>query len=257
MVRVDAAEHKRSAATEHGKPMLCPGCHNHPSLRLPWEVLPEKIATSMEHFSDQLKSLYHRHIIDDALYDKLYEQTTNRLPSIFYTMQTRHHCPPLWINYHNVKTSSGFLQIGCTHCKKVTPQLWIKRSADQIDEIRDVLNWMLIIHELPGVAFESPPLPPLPPACSTQRFVPLPLPPPSPAVGRSPPLSGGAGAAAEHAFVQQPPPPIQTYHAQTILSEDLMSTVAQAGSDASGSDESWHEEPLDVLAGMASVPDGG
>ena len=96
----------------------------------------------------------------------------------------------------------------------------------------------------------------MPPACSTQRSVPLLSPPPSPAVGRSPPLSGGAGAAAEHAFVQQPPPPIQTYHAQTILSEDLMSTVAQAGSDASGSDESWHEEPLDVLAGMASVPEG-
>ena len=49
---------------------------------------------------------------------------------------------------------------------------------------------------------------------------------------------------------------IQRNHAHTTLSDDL-STVAQAGSDASESDESWHEEPLDVLAGMASVPRGG
>ena len=90
---------------------------------------------------------------------------------------------------------------------KVTPELWIKRSADHINEIRHILNCMLIIHELPGGASESSPLPPLPPACSTQRFVPLPPPPPPPAVGRSLPLSGGAGAAAEHAFVQPPPPP--------------------------------------------------
>ena len=48
---------------------------------------------------------------------------------------------------------------------------------------------------------------------------------------------------------------IQRNHAQTTLSDDL-STVAQAGSDASESDESWHEEPLDVLADMASVPEG-
>ena len=43
---------------------------------------------------------------------------------------------------------------------------------------------------------------------------------------------------------------------QTILLDDV-STVAQAGSDASGSDESEHEQPRDVLAGMASVPRGG
>ena len=48
---------------------------------------------------------------------------------------------------------------------------------------------------------------------------------------------------------------IQRNHAHTTLSDDL-STVAQAGSDASESDESWHEEPLDVLADMASVPEG-
>ena len=48
---------------------------------------------------------------------------------------------------------------------------------------------------------------------------------------------------------------IQRNHAQTILSDDL-STVAQAGSDASGSNESELEQPLDVLAGMASVPEG-
>ena len=49
---------------------------------------------------------------------------------------------------------------------------------------------------------------------------------------------------------------IQRNHAQTTLSDDL-STVAQAGSDASGSNESELEQPLDVLAGMASVPRGG
>ena len=49
---------------------------------------------------------------------------------------------------------------------------------------------------------------------------------------------------------------IQRNHAQTILSDDL-STVAEAGSDASGSNESELEQPLDVLAGMASVPRGG
>jgi len=202
-----AAEHGQPAATGHGQPTLCPGCHNHPSLRLPWEFLPEKVATGIEHFSDQLNSLYSRRIIDDALYNKLYEQAANRCPPTFYTIRTRHHCPPLWITYHNVKTTSGFLQIGCTRCMKVTPQLWIKGSADEINEIRHVLNWMLIIHELPGGASESSPVPPLPPACSTQRFVLLPPPPPSPAVRRSPPLSGGAGVAAEHAFVQPPPPP--------------------------------------------------
>ena len=205
MVRVGAAEHGQPAATEHGQPTLCPGCHNHPSLRLPWQFLPEKVATGIEHFCDQLNSLHSRGIIDDALYNKLYEQTANRCPPTFYTIRTRDYCPPLWINYHNVKTTSAFLQIGCTRCKKVTPQLWIKGSANQINEIRHVLNWMLIIHELPGGA--SSPVPPLPPACSTQRFVPLPPPPPPPAVGRSPPLSGVAGVAAEHAFVQPPPPP--------------------------------------------------
>ena len=202
MVRVGAAEHGQPAATEHGQPTLCPGCHNHPALRLPWEFLPEKVATGIEHFCEQLHSLHSKDIIDNALYNELYEQGANRCPPTFYTIRTRHHCPPLWINYHNVKTTSGFLQIGCTRCMKMTPQLWIKGSADQINEIRHVLNWMLIIHELPGGASESSPVPPLPPACSTQRFVPLPPPPPPPAVGRSPPLSGGAGAAAEHAFVQ-------------------------------------------------------
>ena len=49
---------------------------------------------------------------------------------------------------------------------------------------------------------------------------------------------------------------IQRNHAQTTLSDDL-STVAQAGSDASGSNETELEQPLDVLAGMASVPRGG
>ena len=49
---------------------------------------------------------------------------------------------------------------------------------------------------------------------------------------------------------------IQRNHAQTTLSDDL-STVAQAGSDASGPNESELEQPLDVLAGMASVPRGG
>ena len=44
--------------------------------------------------------------------------------------------------------------------------------------------------------------------------------------------------------------------AQTILSDDV-SIVGQAGSDASGSDESELEQPLDVLAGIASVPRGG
>ena len=43
--------------------------------------------------------------------------------------------------------------------------------------------------------------------------------------------------------------------AQTILSDDV-SIVGQAGSDASGSDESELEQPLDVLAGMASIPEG-
>ena len=65
---------------------------------------------------------------------------------------------------------------------KMTRELWIKGSLEHINEIRYILNCMLIIHELP-----PPPLPP--------------------AVGRSPLLSGGAGAAAEHAFVQPPPPP--------------------------------------------------
>ena len=49
---------------------------------------------------------------------------------------------------------------------------------------------------------------------------------------------------------------IQTGHAQTTGWEDL-STVPQEGSDASGSNESELEQPLDVLAGMASVPRGG
>ena len=49
---------------------------------------------------------------------------------------------------------------------------------------------------------------------------------------------------------------VQRNHAQTTLSDDL-STVAQAGSDASGSNESELEQPLDVLAGMANVPRGG
>ena len=49
---------------------------------------------------------------------------------------------------------------------------------------------------------------------------------------------------------------IQTGHAQTTRWDDL-STVPQEGSDASGSNESELEQPLDVLAGMASVPRGG
>ena len=116
MVRVGAAEHGQPAATEHGQPTLCPGCHNHPSLRLPWQFLPDKVATGIEHFCDQLNSLYSRGIIDGALYNKLYEQVANRCPPTFYTIRTRDYCPPLWINYHNVKTTSGFLQIGCTRC---------------------------------------------------------------------------------------------------------------------------------------------
>ena len=32
-------------------------------------------------------------------------------------------------------------------CMKVTPELWIKRSVEHINEIRYILNCMLIIHE--------------------------------------------------------------------------------------------------------------
>ena len=103
------------------EPTLCPGCHDHPSLKLPWAQLPEKVAASIEEFADQLKSLSARQIIDEALYNKLYEQAASRCPPIFYTIRTGHHGPPLWINYHNVKSSSGFIQIGCTRCMKVTP----------------------------------------------------------------------------------------------------------------------------------------
>ena len=39
---------------------------------LPWELLPEKVAESIEHFWNQLNSLYSKGIIDDALYNKLY-----------------------------------------------------------------------------------------------------------------------------------------------------------------------------------------
>ena len=39
---------------------LCPGCHNHPSLRLPWAYLPEKVAPDIERLIDQLHSLYHK-----------------------------------------------------------------------------------------------------------------------------------------------------------------------------------------------------
>ena len=263
MVIVGAAEHGQPAATEHGQPTLCPGCHNHPSLRLPWQFLPEKVATGIEHFCDQLNSLYSRRIIDDALYNKLYEQAANRCPPTFYTIRTRHHCPPLWINYHNVKTTSAFLQIGCTRCMKVTPQLWIKGSADQINEIRHVLNWMLIIHELPGGASESSPVPPLPPACSTQRFVPLPPPPPPPAVGRSPPLSGGAGAAAEHAFVQPPPPPPAcprpAWSVERLVDPMKMSSLMQDKTDTElNSDGSFanigHLPILDQPTGSLQIP---
>ena len=81
------------AATEHGQPGLCPGCHNHPSLILPWELLPEKVAESIEHFWNQLNSMYSKGILDDALYNKLYEhcllytspsprdRTRSRMPS--------------------------------------------------------------------------------------------------------------------------------------------------------------------------------
>ena len=56
---------------------LCPGCHNHPSLRLPWAYLPEKVAADIERFIDQLHSLYHKSIIDQRLYDKMYEHASN------------------------------------------------------------------------------------------------------------------------------------------------------------------------------------
>ena len=266
MVPVAATEHIASPTREvalGGQPTLCPGCHNHPSLRLPWQFLPEKVATGIEHFCDQLNSLYSRGIIDGALYNKLYEQAANRCPPTFYTIWTRHHCPPLWINYHNVKTTSGFLQIGCTRCMKMTPQLWIKGSANQINEIRHVLNWMLIIHELPGGASESSPVPPLPPACSTQRFVPLPPPPPPPAVGRSPPLSGGAGAAAEHAFVQPPPPPPacsrQAWSVERLVDPMKMSSLMQDKTDTElNSDGSFanigHLPILDQPTGSLQIP---
>ena len=207
MVRVGAAKHGQPAATEHGQPGLCRGCHNHPSLTLPWWKLPEKIADNIEGFYNQCNSLHSRGILDDRLYNKLYQHAANRYPLTFYTIATAHHSPPLWINYHNPRSPQGFLQIGCTHCMMMTPQLWINGTADDINEIRHVLQSMLMIHDLPRGASASLLVPPLPPACSTQRSVPLLSPPPSPAVGRSPPLPGGTGAAAEHAFIQPPPPP--------------------------------------------------
>ena len=111
-------------AAPGGRLTLCPGCHNHPSLRLPWAYLPEKVAADIERFIDQLHSLYHKSIIDQRLYDKMYEHASNDWPPTFCTLRTLQHCPPLWINYHNVKTNTGFVQIGCTRCMKMTPQLW-------------------------------------------------------------------------------------------------------------------------------------
>ena len=123
VVKDNVSETMPCGATE---PSLCPGCHNHPSLKIPWRQLPEKVAASIEEFTDQLKSLWAKQIIDEGLYNKLYEFAASRYPPIFYTIRTGHHGPPLWTNYHNVKSSSGFLQIGCTRCRKVTPQLWTK-----------------------------------------------------------------------------------------------------------------------------------
>ena len=187
------------------EPSLCPGCHNHPSLKIPWRQLPEKVAASIEEFTDQLKSLWAKQIIDEGLYNKLYEFAASRYPPIFYTIRTGDHGPPLWINYHNVKSSSGFLQIGCTRCRKVTPQLWTKGCPDQINEIQNVLKRMVIIHD------DLSPLPPLPPPCSTLRLVPRPPPPPPPTAGRLLPLGDSADGAAEHMIVQapaRPPPPL-------------------------------------------------
>ena len=184
------------------EPSLCPGCHNHPSLKLPWRQLPEKVAASIEEFTDQLKSLWAKQIIDEGLYNKLYEFAASRYPPIFYTIRTGHHGPPLWINYHNVKSSSGFLQIGCTRCRKVTPQLWTKGCPDRINEIQNVLKWMVIIHD------DLSPLPPLPPPCSTLRLVPRPPPPPPPTAGRLLPLGDSADGAAEHMIVQAPARPL-------------------------------------------------
>ena len=69
MVPVGATEHIASPTREvalGGQPSLCPGCHNHPSLRLPWQSLPEKVATGIEHFSNQMNSLWSKGIIDEA-----------------------------------------------------------------------------------------------------------------------------------------------------------------------------------------------
>ena len=240
MVPVGATEHTASPtrdAAPGGRPTLCPGCHNHPSLRLPWAYLPEKVAADIDKFIDQLHSLYHKGIIDECVYDKLYEHAANRWPPTFCTLRTLQHCPPLWINYHNVKTSTGFVQIGCTRCMRMTPQLWIKGSQHLINEIGQVLHRLLSIHGVPGGAAEHVCVlpPPFPPACSTQSHVSLPPPPPPPSSGRaggasertilfpppppptcsrpsivSPPpppfVAGGAGGAAEHTFVLPPPP---------------------------------------------------
>ena len=111
--------------SSHGQPGLCPGCNNHESLSMPWINLPEKVASDIERFCDQLNSLWCKNIIDKTLYNKLYEHSANRYPPTFCTIETLGHCPPLWMNYHNVKTNGAFHQIGCIRCRKMTPQLWI------------------------------------------------------------------------------------------------------------------------------------
>ena len=92
MVPFGATEHIASPTREvalGGQPSLCPGCHNHPSLRLPWQFLSDKVATIIEHFNNQMNSLWSRGIIDEALYNKLYEHVANRCPPTFYTILTR------------------------------------------------------------------------------------------------------------------------------------------------------------------------
>ena len=89
----------------------------------------------------------------------------------------------------------------------MTPQLWMKGAAAQLDDIRHVLNSLLFIHEVSNVASYRSDVPPLPPASSTQQLEPLLSPPAFLAVDYLSCVAGGALHAENKIFDQPPPPP--------------------------------------------------
>ena len=88
-------------------------------------ALPWKVASDEWKYRCNMRSL-----VDKGFFmysdQRIFEEMLENVPQIWVTKRSRRGS--LWMSYHNVKSNSTFIQMGCLKCMRSTPRLYLKTS---------------------------------------------------------------------------------------------------------------------------------